>query len=173
MTMRANFLGRYTAFGWVAVRMSLPAGAKLSYVIPQDVPRERLPAVNLWTKGHVTGVNLRSGNTVAPRVPGVLTSELVAPVLGGRFVMTAHEDSEFWCVSAKANGSRMPGLTKLQLGAGEVYTPTQLERVLVCAGELVVGGQPHTLGEAVEIAAGSVVSAPHGALALVFAGARQ
>ena len=146
---QATFIERRVAFGWTFTRLALPAGGSYGYLLPADTPRASLPAVSFWTVGRVTGVNMTTGNAVADRVPGVLTSELPATVRAGRFVLTAQEYSEWWCVAASSNMGQLPGLTRLVAQAGVVTPITPGERIMICSGVCQIDDQVLRAGDSV------------------------
>ena len=132
----ARLIQQVQAFGWEVSNLSLDTGAVYRYIIPTDIHRSRLPAVSIWTRGRVAGVNLTTGNQVADRVPGVLTSDLSAAVRAGRYELTATEPSEWWCVASKLNGGQLPRLRAVVLSQSQILTLEQPAMLLVCSGSI-------------------------------------
>lgn len=141
---RASLIAQHDAFGWSVSHLSLPAGVAYSYIVSADTDRSLLPAVSFWTRGRVTGVNVTTGAAIDDRVPGTLTSALARVVRAGRFVLTAEQDSEWWCIAAKTNRGQLPGLSSFDLTSGQSATLDPGQRLLICSGSASFG--PATLG---------------------------
>lgn len=145
---KARNLRTATAFGWFLSHMQLPAGASYRYMIVATVPRAESPAIQLWTKGLVKIVNSTPGSApIGDRAEGCLTSELDEVVEEGMRVVTASEDSEWWCIDANKNGGQLPVVGRVQIAAGEIWAPDERRLVMVCHGEVMSRGQIFRPGE--------------------------
>lgn len=155
---------RYRAHGWVVHRKMLKAGETFVVNVPQGYTLEQAPDIALWTRGYVTGVNLENGEPVEPRSPGssILRRMVMLP---GKHLMTAQEDSEFWCVNRIANRNRLPGLEVVDLA------PTEVQQIglpsLICSGRFkTLSGD--TIEAPAALAAGATITAETRVLGLAF-----
>lgn len=131
----------YSVFGWNLHFARMRAGEFENRRVPQDVPRSKNPYLALWTKGRIDIVRQDDDQVMPSRTPGYYSAER-PDVQKGTYVMTAVEDSEWWCIDAQANGNKLPAVSPLRLSAGDCLELPAESRVLLCAGELLVGETP-------------------------------
>lgn len=122
----------HTVFGWKVQRHIMPAGTKMVTVAKNEVPRNQAPNRAMYVKGRAT-VEIEGGS--APdRVPGLYTQERPAQP-AGKSIVTAVEDTEFWCFNYTMNRNSLPALTPIRLNPGESYTLPQNSLLFAMQGE--------------------------------------
>jgi hypothetical protein len=126
---QATLLKSVDAFGWRVVKLSLPAGHSYGVLAGADRPRSSVGTITLFTKGRITGTNLTTGEQLSDRLPGLMSNTLDA-IKSGRYVLTAAEDSEWWCLDERVNGGLLPGVTLVNAEEGQVVEGM----CLVCSG---------------------------------------
>lgn len=115
---QASPLCTVEAFGWKLVKMALPQGHSYGLIVGADRDRSSVGTVTLFTKGRITGVNTSTGEALDERVPGVLSTSL-GPLKAGKRVLTAEEDSEWWCLDSRVNSAALPGIALVHATAGQ------------------------------------------------------
>ncbi len=158
---------RYTAHGWTTHRMRMPAGGRYSLLVSREAVHADLPIVAFYTRGHIAATNLRTGNQVMPRTPGVLTQGL-GRIHEGQHEFHAVEDSEWWCFDKRTNGGQLPQMQVLQLEQGSPMTLEPGTLGMLCAGLATADGTQLVPGDCFSSSEAFELRAAEGALALVF-----
>jgi hypothetical protein len=115
----------------------MPVGASMVTVSTAEVPRALAPNLAMYVRGTASVTN--EGEAMADRVPGLFTGERPSHP-AGTTVVTATEETEFWCFNYTANRKALPVLTPVRLAAGDVLAlsaGTLLFVLLGSAGDVV------------------------------------
>lgn len=118
---QAERLTLVTAHGWRVVKMRLAAGKSYGYMVSAARPRSAIQALGLWVRGRIESLNTQTGATNTLRQPGAFSGEFGA-VAAGRYVLTALEEAEWWCIDQKVNGGVLPQVEPLRLTQGQQVT---------------------------------------------------
>lgn len=117
---QAERLTSLTAYGWRVVKMRLAAGKSYGYMVSAARPRSAMQALGLWVLGRIESRNVQTGATNTMRQPGAFSGEFPA-IAAGRYVLTALEKAEWWCIDQKINGV-LPQVEPLRLTQGQQAT---------------------------------------------------
>ena len=128
-----NILAKYDVFGWVVLHRQLPAGETLMFHL--KFAEQARSWNTVYTKGRAT---------LPPypdRVPG-MSSKQSTITDAGEFPMTAVEDTEWFCLDAKANGGALPSqVDPVVIERGETATFPQESRLFIGAGAFTAAGR--------------------------------
>lgn len=126
---QAQIIKRLEIGGWNVVQMKLPKGNEYHAIVFGKKSREDLGYSAVWIKGLIEGRNLRTGESLSPRRPWVLSSDLPEMSIG-RLEFKAIEDTEWLCFDAKLNRGFVPQLSVVENidsgGSIPLYTQYQL-----------------------------------------------
>lgn len=115
---QAQRLTSVTAYGWRVVKMRLAAGKSYGYLVQGAKPRSAMHALGLWVQGCIESRNVQTGATNTLRQPGAFSGEFPA-IAAGRYVLTALQDTDWWCIDQKVNGGVLPQVEPLRLTQGQ------------------------------------------------------
>ncbi|CDN87316.1 hypothetical protein BN948_01736 [Hydrogenophaga intermedia] len=127
---------RYEAFGWIVHRKILAVGERFEVHANGDIDVANAPDVAVWTRGRVLVEEQGTGRRLPDRQPGDSILRR-GRTQAGRFVCTAAEPSEFWCINRVANRRRQPKLAVLDAEPGRELR--LVRNALLCEGRVRVG----------------------------------
>jgi hypothetical protein len=123
--------------GWKVAHMALPMGASYHAIVTGNRTRAEVGYVSAWIAGCIVGRNLTTGETLAERAVGVLSSDL-PPMSVGRLEFTATEDTEWLCFDGKLNDGWVPELRVVEDTASAIPPAQHIEHQLAPGFTLVV-----------------------------------
>ena len=121
----------FDAFGWKIVRHVLPPGGTMITHSSAPVPRDRAPNLAMYVRGRATAVT--DGVQHEDRTPGLYTGERPDHPRGTS-VVTAVEETEFWCFNHTHNRRALPDLLPIRLQPGEGLWLPERSRLFVMSG---------------------------------------
>ena len=142
-------IDKYEAFGWTILHRLLPAGEVLVFKLKHDSQAANWHTI--YTKGHATMP------PCADRVPGMSSQESTF-VQAGEYPMTAIEDTEWFCLDAKANGGELPRtVNALSIPRATSREYPQGTRLFIGQGEFVAAGRNFTGPKALQAGSGPLI----------------
>jgi hypothetical protein len=129
-------------FGWVVRFAKLDAGEIFRAVYRRDRTCETAPNWTLWTRGGYETLSRPDGLQTPPRPTGFVSKRDApdTPLPRGEYVLRATADAEYCCVSKSASVQQPAEPESIFIPAGESYTATKGELLMIAFGETDVGG---------------------------------
>jgi hypothetical protein len=118
-------------FGWLIHLKKLKAGESYTVKVSGNlvVPSTSSGNITLWTKGRITGINIKTKESTRERIPGVFSLDTLN-IPCGDFLFTAEEDSEWLCINYIANRKKLP---KVEIKRGNTISILADSKILVCS----------------------------------------
>jgi hypothetical protein len=133
-------LTQYNVFGWVFHKGSVEAGEKFYLESRHASSPDRMSAQTIYTKGRITGHKVNDPSFVAAeRKAGFGNDLLPDPVPALNLIMTAQEESEWWCVSLPLNKS-LPSVEYIRLTPNESMPVSSGDLIFICEGSANFSG---------------------------------
>lgn len=122
----------HKAFGWNVRQCVMQLGAKIALPALVEVPRDKAPNRAMYVRGRCT-VTV-DGQPYEDRVPGLYTQER-PPHPVGVTLLTAVEETEFWCFGYAVNRNQLPELTPVRVLAGDTLKLCAGNKLFVMLGK--------------------------------------
>jgi hypothetical protein len=128
----------YNTFGWTVHQHIMPQDSKLIFTSSSDVARQSAPNLTLYVKGMATiGKKLEDGSfdMFLDRVPGMYSGDR-GDHPAGVVILSAVQETEFWCFNWHANRRGLPLLTPIRSPNGGNVQTAVGKKILVCSGTI-------------------------------------
>lgn len=157
----------YNVFGWYFHRGTMNAGDQLMTNVSEDISRKDLDIINLYTLGKVSISLEGSDKILHTREAGEYSCDR-PNIIAGKYISTATEFVEFWCVSHEINKKRLPDLSVFRLKTGETCEVSIGSKLFICTGRLIVNTKSLIGPEAINFSKDATVKASSDCLGLFF-----
>jgi hypothetical protein len=138
---------KYIVFGWAIHRSVLTDGEELTAVWPKDTPMDTAANWSFFTKGArvVSSYPADFTDDAFIQQRGLFSNKTAFVGLvykRGTYVFKAVGDTEFWCLDYLLNDNSAPDFEFVLLPAGQTYTTSVGQLILIASGDTDLGAAP-------------------------------
>ena len=143
-------LTKYIVFGWSISKNALVDGEEISAIWKKDAPMDNSANWMFWTKGArvVTIYPEGFNDDFFTQQRGRFSNRVAFAghtYKKGNYIFKAVGDTEFWCFDYLLNDNSAPNFEFVLLDAGQTYTTSVGQLILIASGETDLGVAPVSL----------------------------